>query len=32
MLPFLLNFAFFDDLDEHRQVIRKNLQSHARII
>ncbi len=32
MLPFLSNCAFFDDLDEQRQVIRKNLQSHARII
>jgi hypothetical protein len=32
MLPFLSNCAFFDDLDEHLQVIRKNLQSHARII
>ena len=32
VLPFLLNCAFFDDLDEHRQLVRKKLQPHTRII
>jgi radical SAM superfamily enzyme YgiQ (UPF0313 family) len=32
ILPFLLNCAFFDDLDTHRQLVRKKLQPHTRII
>jgi radical SAM superfamily enzyme YgiQ (UPF0313 family) len=32
IVPFLLNSAFFDDLDDHRQLVRKNLEPHARII
>lgn len=32
ILPFLLNCAFFDDLDQHRQLVRKKLQPYTRII
>jgi hypothetical protein len=32
ILPFILNSAFFDDLDEHRQLVRRKLQPHTRII
>jgi hypothetical protein len=32
VLPFLLNCAFFDDLDEYRQLVRKKLQPYTRII
>ena len=32
ILPFLLNCGFFDDLNEHRQLVRQQLQSHTRII
>jgi radical SAM superfamily enzyme YgiQ (UPF0313 family) len=32
ILPFLLNCGFFDDLDEHRQLVRKKLMPHTRII
>lgn len=29
ILPYLLNCAFFDDLNEHRQLVRKKLQSYT---
>jgi radical SAM superfamily enzyme YgiQ (UPF0313 family) len=32
ILPFLLNCAFFDDLNEHRQLVREKLQPYTRII
>lgn len=32
VLPFLLNCAFYDDLNDHRQTIRTRLQPYTRII